>query len=720
MRRLITFAAWLFALLCATEALAQTPATSPATNTIPADSWASQLDTLVRWADAHRAPPACERHCFALQRMRLAGSLEPDSLTFELEGSVLAEGPVTIPLFGPAGKVRVEGVTEDGRPAAVSFDDDGYFLHTASRRFVLRGRISFQDDLALTIPGPLNTLEATLTGARVVEGPRLSGLRNTTIHLDRGAAEQPAAGPTVFQLSHSVRVGREVSFTWKLVLQSGADLGVVRLPLRFGERVLEVTGSTGWRVDGTELLLPTSGRQAEVTITGTLPSLTSFTPDPRSEYEWWLLESDPEHRIAVGGDARQVDSTESPIPRTQPSARLFLVQRGQRIEPTVQTLTSVEALAAVVHSQDRTVVVTRQGDVVSDDSLSYENNGIDYLLYDPAARPIFLSTDGEAERIMHRGDARQILVPLRTGRHVARVQAIGRTALGTFGGWLRVETPSHPLATSRVTMTLGLPPGVIPVAVLGGDEATFALSETDAFAALVALATAWIALRGWRRKTLGALSLTGVWFVSQALFATTIALLSIGGAVWLASRLLTGALRTLAKVAFVGAACLTLIIGLGATLATRSRSRADVSSPAAVAAGDYEQQEGGTGTRHRGPEGRMSRRESFGNVLAQNAVDGVLQGVTPVALTLPAFERAVYPRRELVTRERPFKPAVLYITTWTLLPAALAWLGCVVALAWAHRRELESLRDRLRERLSRAEPQPASGVTSDAPTSSNG
>jgi hypothetical protein len=88
-------------------------------------------------------------------------------------------------------------------------------------------------------------------------------------------------------------------------------------------------------------------------------------------------------------------------------------------------------------------------------------------------------------------------------------------------------------------------------------------------------------------------------------------------------------------------------------------------------------------------------------VFAQNAVEGVLQGVTPVALTLPAYERAVHPRRELVTRERPFKPAVLYVTTWAIAPVALAWLACVAALAWSLRRELEALRDRVRARIDR-------------------
>lgn len=686
----------------ARAAPAQTPAPSPMSPAAPApDSWAGQLDTLVRWAERNRGPRACESRCFALQRLRLTGSLDPGPLQFELEGAVLADGPVAVPLFGPADKVRVENVTEDQRPAAVSFDEHAYFVYTAARRFVLRGTLTFRDDLALTIPGPLNTLDAELTGARVVEGAHLAGLRDTTVHFDRGAAEASPQGPTVFQLSHAVRVGREIGFTWKLVLQSGADLGVVRLPLRFGERVLDVTGSTGWRVDGTELLLPSSGRQAEVTVTGTLPRVVTFTPDPRSEYEWWLIESDAEHRVTVGGDARQMDSAESPIPRTQPSARLYLVQRGQRIEPTVQTLTSVEALAAVVHSHDRTVVLTRQGDVVSDDSLRYENNGIDYLLYDARGRPIFLSTDGTAERIMHRGgEARDILVPLRTGSHLARVQAIQHVALAPLGGWLRIETPTHPLTTSRVSMTLGLPRGVIPLAVLGGEESRWAVDTGDLVALGVALVAAWLAFRTNRRRALGAVSLAGLWFVAPGGFVAAVGLMACAGALWLAGRLFTGPARVLANLAAVGGAVVALLVAVAfsQSFARRAPSTADMRNTALEEGAVNSRDEGGSGWR--GPLGRVSSAGDLGNMMAQSAAGGVLQGVTPVALTLPGYDHAVTLRRELVTRERPFRPAVFYVTSLALMPVIALWLVCIGALVWSHRRELEALRERVRERIA--------------------
>jgi hypothetical protein len=218
----------------------------------PADSWAGQIDTLSRWLEQQRRAKGCTERCFALDRLKLSGRVGDGPLHFELTGSVLAAGPTAVPLFGPPAELRVEGATEDGKDAIIGFEGDHYYLFTASRRFVLKGTLWLGGDLALTIPGPLNALEADVTAGAVVEGPRLTGLTGATVHLTREGAAQ-ASGPTVFQLSRAVRVGREIGFEYRLVMRSGSDLGVVRLPLPFGEKVLDVAGASGWRVEQGEL-----------------------------------------------------------------------------------------------------------------------------------------------------------------------------------------------------------------------------------------------------------------------------------------------------------------------------------------------------------------------------------------------------------------------------------------------------------------------------------
>src|SRR5262249_53398847 len=158
-----------------------------------------------------------------------------------------------------------------------------------------------------------------------------SGVANATLHFDaEGAA--PAAQPTLFSLARAVRIGKNIEFEYRLTVQSGTDIGVLKLPLRYGEKPVDVGGSTGWRIEGEDIVLPTTGKSATITITGTLSNVASFSPDPRAPFEWWLFETDPEHRVVVTGDAKQHDSSESPITRKQPNSRLFLVQRGQHVD----------------------------------------------------------------------------------------------------------------------------------------------------------------------------------------------------------------------------------------------------------------------------------------------------------------------------------------------------------------------------------------------------
>jgi hypothetical protein len=666
---------------------------------IPAESWAGQLDSLSRWLDQRRPGPRCAERCYTLDRLRITGRVGDGPLHFELTGGVIADERVSIPLFGPPSHLRVEDVTEDGKDAVVGFEGDHYFLHTASRHFVLKGTLSLEGDLALTIPGPLNTLLADVTAGAVVEGAKLTGLRGATIHFSREGAAQ-GSGPTVFQLSRAIRVGREVGFEYRLVMRSGTDLGVVRLPLAFGEKVLDVTGSTGWRVEGGELVLPTSGRTAEMTLTGTLAGVGKFSPDARSGYEWWLLESDPEHRITVAGDARQLDSAESPIPRTQATSRLFLVQRGQHIEATVQPLVSVDVLAAVVRTHLRTIVLTQRGDLVSDDTLSYENNGIDYLLYAPDGRPIYLATDGKAERIMHKGnDARDVLVPLRTGSHSVRVQALADASVRPFGGRLDLPVPSYPLTASSMQITVGLPARVFPVALLGGDKAEWFLDGGDVTAILIGLAVGWAAVRvgpdaprrrARRLRMLGGAVLAGLWFVSGGAFVAAVVALSAMALFWVASRLLRGSRLAVAVLVLLG------FVGFVALVSALSMSSRSGYAPATRMAG--------YGSDVAPASSTAREHDATGNWVAQTAEGGVLQGVTPVALTLPRFTRSVDASRELVTRDRPFLPVLYYVTDLALLPLELLWLAGAIALLLAHRGPFGDAYGWARTRLLREPP----------------
>ncbi len=714
-----------------------------------------ELDALGAWITAQKSA-TCSEHCFVLQKLTLGGAAggTEAGLTFQLEGSVLADKPVAVPLFGPPGQVRLEEVTEDGKPAFVGFDVDHYFVFTGQKHFVLKGKLALEKDLALTIPGPLNALDAALARGRVVEGAHLSGLAATTIHFELGNAAggpppKAAEEPTVFQLARAVRVTRETQFEYRLTMKSGSDLGVIKLPLVYGEKVIDVIGSTGHRLEGTDLLLPTAGHEASITIRGTLPDLAqgkTFAPDPRSKYEWWQLENDPEHRLTIGGTGKQLDAATAPFTR-DPSTRLYLVEKEHTLAVSAQTLATLEALAAIVREHARTVVVTPKGDLVIEDTLSYENNGIDYLAFTPTGRAIYTAADGYAERIMQAPQTSgapgvndsALLVPLRKGSHYAFVQSLSQTTVGAFGGRLVIDAPAYALTASRVDVRLGLPASMHPIVALGGEKAQWFIGVSDVAFLAVAFLVAALVLRGTSRRMLGAIALAGVYVVSPPAFvvACAAAVTSVFG-----RALLRGFVGKLsgARHAVIGGGVLIVLVATGTMLGRGSRGPTVTSAIDQESHHYFKQNQNGMTTKtsaddgeHAGASGEMgagksnekndAKDESKGvsNGFAGNlaSVDhpvddlslklgsGVLDGVTPVALPLPTYERSVSFSRQLVTKDRPMRVTLVYVTDLVLVPLGALWAVASLLLFYLHRRELRALLARGRAWLATPPAAPA-------------
>jgi hypothetical protein len=505
-----------------------------------ADSIDDIARAIARGTRGAEAKSPCEEHCFVLDKLSIRGSIDEQPLRFRLTGHSLA-----VPLFGPPNQVRLDDVRIDGKPAAVGFDKASYVIFTGAQRFHVEGDLYLDRELTLTIPGPLNTFEASLDAGRVVEGDRLSGVQDGAVHFDLGKAERSAERPAVFQLSRAIRIERTTRFEYYLELVSSSDLGVVRLPLEYGERVLEVQGAPGWRIDGTSLLLPTADRRGSIKIKGTLESLGPFKNDARSAYEWWLVESDPEHRLEVTGAMKRADVTKSPVPATQASARLFLLQAGETLKVESTSLSSAKALATVLTHHERWAAMTPNGDLLIHNSIQYTNNGIDYLPYRPGGKAIYLSTDGKAEQLVHETDNQaQLLIPLLTGNHVARVQEHARHSLSAWGGRILVPTSSYPVPASTLRIAVGLPEGIHPILASGGDHAVWRGSGGDLVAMLFALAASMLLLRTWRRRLLGALVFGGLWFVWPLGFVMTVAIVFTTRLIAVGLRVMSGVRAT--------------------------------------------------------------------------------------------------------------------------------------------------------------------------------
>ena len=659
------------------------------------------LNNLTSGAAVKEPPPPCTEDCWQLAHLTIRGAAN-GPMTFELKGTVRANEDQKIPLFGPPSQVRLDDLSMDGGRPTVTFDNDRYYLLTRAKSFTLRGRITLGSDQMLSVVGPILAVDAPLTKGRLVEGEKLSGVSATVLHFDpmtEDAAAQAAKPrlPPVFRLSRSVRFGTDTSFVYRLVASYTSDLGTLKLPLAFGEKVQDVQGSKEWRVDGKELFLPTTGKEAEITISGSLPPAPSplapplvFKPDERSAYEWWMIEADPEHRVSVGGEGKLVETTQSPIPPTMPGSRVYLVQRNQQIEVDSKSLVRGDVLAAVARTNRRFVAITGTGEMISDESIAFDNNGLEHLMVAPAGKAMYLSTDGAAQRILHTEvGASEVLVPIRPGSHTLRVQSLADVRLWSLAGAVKVPGSNYPIATSSMEVTVGLPESMHPVAVLGGDRARWAYSRGDLLALALGAAVACFGFRTRKTRALGALVTAGLWFVSREGFVFASGGLFVVGSIFLASRFIRG---TRLLVASGGLIVLALFGGKWALDGGTSYE------PAREMFVDHPQ--------------IPSPEITHAAVAADGSLD-TKAGITPVSLSLPTSEHYVQSSRQLVTKERPFEMRIVYMTQTLVTGLHLAWLFMFGMLGWLHRDRLAGLRARIIERLTRR-PDPTAAPVPDA------
>jgi hypothetical protein len=405
-----------------------------------------------------------------------------------------------------------------------------------------------------------------------------------------------------------------------------------------------------------------------------------FRGDERSAYEWWMIEADPEHRVAVGGEAKLVETSQSPITATMPGARVYLVQRNQQLEVDSKSLVRGDVLAAVARSNRRFVAVTGTGEMISDEAIAFDNNGLDHLMVAPAGKAMYLSTDGAAQRILHtEAGAKEVLVPLRPGSHTLRVQSLADVSLRSLAGAVTVPASTYPIATGTMDVTVGLPESLHPIAVLGGDHARWAFARADLLALAFGVAVACFGFRTPRTRALGAVVTAGLWFVSREGFVFASCGLFVVGAVFLASRFVRGT---------------KLAVAAGAVLLV------------ALFSGRWALMNDGEGSDEPGRAMRVAHPAIPSPEITHAALapDGSLDtkaGITPVSLSLPVSERYVQASRQLVTRERPFVMRIVYVTEGLVTGLHLAWFALAGLLAWLHKDRLSGLRARVLERLTR-------------------
>jgi hypothetical protein len=694
--------------LSATSAL--TPSLAHAGPSLP-----SELDGLAEWLSHKAGKPVCAARCFALDDLELHGDGGRGELRFVLRGAVLAEGVVDVPLFGTPADVRLEDVKLDGHAATIGFDGDHYFLHTDARSFTLEGRIVLGEARALTVVGPVNALHGKLEAGRIVEGSSFSGLLGRVLHFDDGAPPKPVEvnAPPVFELSRSFRLGHEPSFEYRLGIRSGAEIGEVRLPLGLDERVVAVDGSADWKVSDGTLRMTLAGKAASVVIRGTLGGLgslegKSLSPDPRAQSETWTFDPDDEHRVRVVGDGLRLDRDKSAMPLGQ-HGQVWLLQRGRHLQLSTSTLGTMRALAATMHRSSSTVVLGERGDVVIDQTFQYAAEGVDFTALQLAGKPLYLATDGRADRLVRDGaDEASLALPLLDGTHQARVQSLAHLEPNRWAGLLELPSTHAAMPVTHAEVRIGLPERIEPIAVLGGDRPRLLLSlGALALAAIGGVIGAWLGKRSSTRA-LGAIAGIGFAASLPTLFVASVAtaaLAAIGRAAFVR---MSGSPRR--RFGMLAAAVASALLGVALLANVRSDKLAAAPESGGFAVGQTHPAltYASATPAAEPPLERAKDVDSDGKPAAPGSpamVDTVTrdrervdtpvggvgaalstgEGTRSVAMALPQARRWLSVDAELVTADRPLRPRVWYVTTDLVNALLAAWIAASLLLAWRHR-----------------------------------
>lgn len=670
-------------------------------------SYVWQIEEFAKWLIRSRdlipRPSECKGLCFVLDRLVFSGSLEDNEIYFSLEGSLLTDMDTIIPLFGPPQRFTIEDVTINNREAITGFDNNNYFSRVSDRNFLIKGKISFINEVNLTVAGPVNTLINEMKDANITQGNKLAGIRNRLINfqstkIDPVIIDRPEIKP-VFQINRAIRISNDINFEYFVYIRSATEISNYIIPLRNSEVILQVLGADDYKIEDNKIIINSQRQSLNLRIIGKLDKLADLKMDDRSNYEWWLIESDPQHKINVKTQANQIDSSESPMQRTMSLSRLFFLSKGHTVTIEVEKLSSLEALAVIMHSQSRKIIWTKDGDLVSQDTFTYENSGIDYLVFDTGAKPIYLEVNRESQRLFSLENIPKtaIVLPLEKGRHSASIQSLGKEKISFFAGRLRIPFPEHNLTISKGSIDIGLPRGIIPIYLTEGYGFINPFYFYQLIFFIIIIIISWIFYKKKKEKIIAIISFTGlfalfdIFFIIIFLVGFLISIFKFIKKRYSKNKFI---LTISIFMIFIFLIFIYLII-----LPSFGVYRVDQIADGAV----FEKQVYAPPPPSPSRERRVGQRPSADYLDAEMDYDAIrseervisdssiMEGIIPVALPMPGYDRILRVQKELITSDRPMKPVLYYLRNYSLIPVFLIWLISLILFIRIHLPSIKSL-----------------------------
>ena len=348
-----------------------------------------------------------EKDHYALETIRLSGDLEDNELFITGSGEVISGSDVKVYLFGPSSDFLVSDVRVDGERASVSFDDKGYYFVAQKGEFNFNGKLNIRTigQIRLYVPGPVNEIEFDIINGYTLEHNKY-GLFDDSIIIQRSEEVAKRAEGEFHYMFDSYRNNYE----YRINLKSfGSDLGRYELPLRNGENIHDVDGALNWEQKGNNLVLELEGDSATVTIKGTFSNTNLRVPIDEGKHHV-LVESDPEKKITISTNAREIDVSESAIRPNYLNSRAFIASYSEHVNVHVRDLDLLPSLSASISNARQELAITPEGGVVGHSSYRYSNTGVDYIPIEIPGTPLYAATSRGPVKLTKDSEKHQFLL----------------------------------------------------------------------------------------------------------------------------------------------------------------------------------------------------------------------------------------------------------------------------------------------------------------------
>jgi hypothetical protein len=391
-----------------------------------------------------------------------------------------------------------------------------------------------------------------------------------------------------------------------------------------------------------------------------------------------------------------------------------------------------EALSVVISKHSRLAVWTSDGDLVFQDQIDYQNNGLDFVSLKSGGKNLYLDIDAEPQKILGQDAINdEIMLPMQKGRHKVRLQGITTAKKGFLFGLLPLPFPDYPLTISQAVIEVDTPAGINPLWLFGGEGYANNIALSWVINLLLSLLISTILFKKLNIRIAATIFLFGLFLFSLGLYILVLIIFVLTFLFIFISHRYQSFKRwlvfgsSIVGILIFGMILLSFLAGLQdysrqapssgmqwdlvemwhsgndapsllLELMAKKVPQNPLQNEAIQNQQEMEQRRSDSQT-----EGYAETRQVAKTLLRKQSKilveKNMIEGMKPVPIPLPLNRDNLsrfWVQRTMVRPERPFTPKLLYMTATAYSLLLLIWLSCLAFIGWDNRQRLLDWKNR--------------------------